>query len=140
MNCFQHPHKSAIGHCTFCGRGLCHDCATVIDGKLSCRGACQGQIARERRVLAGSETSLGQRATIYETSSTLYQRQFAFLAAFGIGFLIFGVALFVWQIPVVGALLAGMGVIFLINGLGMHRASKKFKALAAEGRDESSQS
>jgi hypothetical protein len=140
MNCFQHSNKTAIGHCAFCGRGLCHDCATVVQNKLSCRGACQQEIARERKVLAQSETSLGQRSTVYLTSSAMYQRQFAFSAVFGIGLLIFGIILFAGQVPVVGAIMAGIGAIFLINGLGMARASKKFKALAAEGRDEGSQS
>ena len=69
----------------------------------------------------------------------MYQRQFAFLAVFGIGLLVFGIALFGGGMPVAGAILAGMGSIFLINGLGMARASKKFKALAAEGREEVSQ-
>src|SRR5262245_61987794 len=100
MNCFQHSTKPAIGHCTFCGRGLCRDCASIVHGKLSCRGECQQEIARERRVLSQSETSLGQRTTIYETSAAMYQRQFAFLAVFGIGLLVFGIALFGGGMPV----------------------------------------
>jgi hypothetical protein len=140
MNCFQHSNKPAIGHCTYCGRGLCHECATVVEGKLSCRGECQQQIARERHVLTQSETSLAQRKTIYQTSSHIYHRQFAFLSAFGIGLLVFGTIFMLGGLPVPGAIIAGMGAIFLVNGIGMARASKKFKALATEGNDQGPQS
>jgi Flp pilus assembly protein TadB len=136
MNCFQHTNKPAVGHCTFCGRGLCHECATVVDGKLSCRGSCQQEIARERRVLAQSETAITQRSVVYETSSGVYQRSFAFSAVFGMAALIFGIFMIVGRMPIAGAVVAAMGIVFLINGLGMARASKKFKKLAAEGRDE----
>ena len=81
---------------------------------------------------------MGQRSVVYETSSGVYQRSFAISAVFGLAFVVFGVFLVIGQVPIVGAALAGLGIIFLINGLGMARASKKFKTLAAEGRDEGS--
>jgi hypothetical protein len=135
MNCFHHPHKPAVGHCTHCGRGLCHDCATFVEGKLSCHGKCQEEIVRERRLLAQSETAMGQRAVVYETSSGVYQRSFAFSAILGLVFAILGVLALLGRIPIAGAVLLGLGVIFLINGVGMARASRKFKTLAAEGRE-----
>ena len=140
MNCFHHPHKVAVGQCTHCGRGLCQDCATLVEGKLSCHGNCQHEIMRERRLIAQSETAMGQRSVIYETSSGVYQRSFAFSAVLGIMFLVLGVLMLLGGMTVGGAILAGLGVVFLINGLGMARASKKFKTLAAEGRDSGSSS
>ena len=137
MNCFQHSQKSAVGHCTYCGRGLCQECATVVEGKLSCRGSCQEEIARERRLIVQSESSLNQRKVIYETSSGVYQRSFAFSAAFGLAMLGFGVFLIIEQIEIPGVILTVLGIVFLFHGLGMARAGKKFKALAAEGRGES---
>jgi hypothetical protein len=83
---------------------------------------------------------MGQRSVVYETSSSVYQRSFAFSAVFGVAFLVFGILLFIGEMAVPGAILTGMGVVFLINGLGMARASKKFTTLAAEGRDEASES
>jgi hypothetical protein len=136
MNCFHHPQKPAVGHCTYCGRGLCKDCTAVVEGKPSCRGSCQEEIARERRLLANSESSLGQRTVIYETSSSIYQRNFAFTAAFGLAALAFGVFLIVGQMLIFGGILVVLAIVFLIHGLGMARAGRKFKALAAQGRDE----
>ena len=90
--------------------------------------------------MAESETTLGQRATIWETQSSLAQRNFAFLAIFGVGCLLFGVFLFFWQMYIFGVIMLVLGTLFLINGIGMARAGKKFKKLAAEGRNESKQS
>lgn len=36
MNCFYHPTTTAIGLCKYCQRGLCVDCAAVIDDVLAC--------------------------------------------------------------------------------------------------------
>ena len=36
MNCFYHPDKHAIGLCKYCQRGLCAECAAVIDDVLAC--------------------------------------------------------------------------------------------------------
>jgi hypothetical protein len=140
MNCFEHPQKPAVGTCMNCGRGLCKECTTTVEGKLSCRGVCQEEVKRERRWMVQSESSLGQRTAIYETQSSLAQRNFAFMFTFGIGCLVFGVMLFVWQIYIFGGVLLVLGILFLTNGVGMARASKKFKNLAAEGRKEGLQS
>ena len=139
MHCFQHPHKSAVGHCTYCGRGLCQECTTVVEGKLSCRGMCQQEVARERRLLAGSETTLQQRSVVYETSSKVYQRSFAFSAAFAMLMLAVGVFLLLAKATIAGAITVSLGVVFLMHGIGMNRAGKKFKALAAQGHDDDSQ-
>jgi len=83
-----------------------------------------------------SEMAMGQRSVVYSTSSTVYQRSFAFSAVFGIFMVICGIGAFVEQMPVAGAICIGLGAIFVINSLGMARASKNFKKLAAEGRDQ----
>jgi hypothetical protein len=140
MNCFQHSNKAAVGHCTFCGRGLCQDCATVVDGKLSCRGACREEITRERRLFVRTETAIGQRSVVYETSSGVYQRSYAISAIFGGIMLAGGVILILGQMAIAGVALATLGVVFLMHGIGMARAGKKLKMLAAESRDEGNQS
>jgi hypothetical protein len=140
MNCFQHPQKSAVGHCTYCGRGLCQDCTTVVEGKLSCRGPCQQEVARARRILAETEASAGQRKTIYETSSSVYHRAFVFSAAFGLLGIVCGAILLLGGADIAGAVLIGLGVIFLVHGIGMGRAGKKFKALAAQAANQGTQS
>lgn len=136
MNCFQHPQKPAVGNCTYCGRGLCQECLSVVESKLSCRGACQKEIARERRLLSLTESAAAQRSVVYETSGALQHRAFAFMAVFGTAMVAFGVIAFLGQMQVAGAVLVGLGAVFLINGFGMARAGRKFKKLAAESRTE----
>jgi hypothetical protein len=133
MNCFEHPQKPAVGTCTNCGRGLCKECTTVVEGKLSCRGTCQAEIERGRRVLAASETSLNQRSVIYETSAKVYQRSFAFSSVMGALFTVIGCVLFMSQAEIPGAIMLGLGILFILHGIGMGRAGKKMKSLAAEG-------
>jgi hypothetical protein len=111
----------------------------VVEGKLSCRGSCQQEVVRERKLLAESERAVSQRTIIYDTSSKVYQRTFAFSATFSILALSFGCLLLLGGEPIFGAVLIGLGIVFGIHGLGMARAGKKFKALAAEGRNQGTQ-
>ena len=37
MNCYYHPDKPAIGLCKHCQRGLCSDCAALVDDSLACK-------------------------------------------------------------------------------------------------------
>jgi hypothetical protein len=37
MNCYYHPDKPAIGICKHCQRGLCVDCAALVDDCLVCK-------------------------------------------------------------------------------------------------------
>ncbi|MCD6310271.1 MAG: hypothetical protein J7M18_06115 [Candidatus Eremiobacteraeota bacterium] len=37
MKCSNHPEKDAIAVCSFCGRGLCSDCAEEIQGRIYCK-------------------------------------------------------------------------------------------------------
>jgi hypothetical protein len=112
----------------------------VIEGKLSCRGSCQQEITRSRRILAETEATTSQRKTIYETSSKVYQRSFVFFATFGILQAAIGIMLVLSSAEIPGAVLIGLGLVFLINGIGMGRAGKKFKALAAQVANPGTQS
>lgn len=37
MCCYLHPDVLAIGTCSSCGRDVCAECATTVDGKLYCK-------------------------------------------------------------------------------------------------------
>lgn len=39
MNCFNHPHTSAIGICRVCCRGMCSACAVDLRHSLACKGS-----------------------------------------------------------------------------------------------------
>jgi hypothetical protein len=140
MNCFEHPQKPALGTCTFCGRGLCRDCASVVQGKLSCRGSCQHEVARDRELMQKSEQALNQRAIVYETSGSMYHQAFATSVFFGLLFVCLGAILLFTSDTIFGGILLGIGVILTIRGVGLARAGRSFKTLAAEGNEVSSQS
>src|SRR5215475_1258680 len=93
MNCFEHPQKPAVGTCTNCGRGLCKECTTVVEGQLSCRGNCQTEITRKRQLFAKTERAAEDRAVIYGTSGKMYQQAFASTALFGLLFVAGGIFL-----------------------------------------------
>jgi hypothetical protein len=132
MNCFEHPQKPAHGTCTFCGRGLCRDCATVVQGKLSCRGKCEQEVARERQLLQKSERAIDQRSVVYETSGNMYHQAFAITAFFGLAFVFLGALLMFAENAVLGGVMLGVGAILTIRGFGLARAGRSFRALAAE--------
>ena len=44
MNCFYHPASPAIGLCKYCQRGLCSDCAAIVDDVLACMGRHEEQV------------------------------------------------------------------------------------------------
>jgi hypothetical protein len=130
MNCFEHPQKPAVGTCTHCGRGLCKECTTVVEGKLSCRGTCQTEVARVRQLLTDSERANSERSVVYGTSARIYHQAFAATTFFGLLFVIVGAALLFTEIAIGGAILIAFGVVLGIRGAGFARAGKKFKSLA----------
>ncbi len=44
MNCYYHPAASAIGICKHCQRGLCSECAAIIDDVLACKGRHEEEV------------------------------------------------------------------------------------------------
>ncbi len=131
MNCFEHPQKPAVGTCTNCGRGLCKECTAVVEGLLSCRGACQSEITRKRELLAKQEKAFEERAVVYGTSGKIYQQAFASTALYGLAFIIGGAVMLYEGITIPGAILAGLGITLAIRSIGLGRAAKKYKSLTA---------
>ncbi len=44
MNCFYHPERAAVGVCKHCGRGLCTECAGLVDDTLACKDRHEQQV------------------------------------------------------------------------------------------------
>ncbi len=44
MNCFYHAERAAVGMCKQCGRGLCVECAALVDDTLACRDRHEEQV------------------------------------------------------------------------------------------------
>ena len=52
MKCFNHAAADAVGVFKHCNKGLCRECAVEVAGSLSCRGACEAQVALVNRLMA----------------------------------------------------------------------------------------
>lgn len=136
MNCFEHPQKPAVGSCTHCGRGLCKECTTVVEGKLSCRGGCQSEVTRTRQLMLKSERAADERTVVYGTTAKTYQQAFASTAFFGLLFVIFGAIFLATDEIFPGAVLLGLGLMLGFRSIGLNRAAQKYKSLAVSNRVE----
>lgn len=45
MVCYFHPDRPAAGGCRHCQRGLCMECAALVEDTLACRGRHEQQVA-----------------------------------------------------------------------------------------------
>jgi sulfite exporter TauE/SafE len=64
MQCYYHPERPALGVCRHCGRGLCTECAALVDDVLACRDRHESQVrglnlASERLVLQARRLGSG---------------------------------------------------------------------------------
>jgi hypothetical protein len=107
---------------------------------MSCRGSCQQEVARASELMQKSEKALSQRAVVYETSGSMYHQAFAITVFFGLIFVCLGAILMFTSEAILGGILLGIGLILTIRGIGLARAGRSFKTLAAEGNEVSSQS
>src|SRR5947207_1523968 len=41
MRCFYHPDKEAVALCVSCVKGICVDCAAVVQHAQACRSRCE---------------------------------------------------------------------------------------------------
>jgi hypothetical protein len=37
MRCANHPDKSAVGTCVYCGKVFCSDCLVEVNGNIYCK-------------------------------------------------------------------------------------------------------
>ncbi len=44
MRCYNHPDQAAVGLCGYCQRGLCGECATLVDDVLACKNHHEGHV------------------------------------------------------------------------------------------------
>lgn len=49
MVCYYHADRPAVGTCKHCKRGLCTECAVVVDDVLACRDRHEEQVSRSEK-------------------------------------------------------------------------------------------
>jgi 3-mercaptopyruvate sulfurtransferase SseA len=101
MNCFYHPDKPAIGVCKHCQRGLCTDCAAVVDDVLACKKRHEDDVHMQEQLTA---RNLFQSKRV----GSNYMRNAVFYSSVGIVFAAFGL----WQYKYLGL----QAVVFIMLG------------------------
>jgi hypothetical protein len=84
MNCFYHPTKPAVGICKYCQRGLCTDCAALIDDVLACTGRHEDEVHQLEQLAARNLFQSRRVASGYMRNATFYGLVSVVFAGFGI--------------------------------------------------------
>jgi len=87
-----------------------------------------------------SERAADERSVVYGTTAKTYHQSFASAAFFALLFVVCGAAMLFTDAAIPGAVLLGLGIMLGIRSLGLSRAAKKYKALAASNTPQATTS
>lgn len=119
MVCFYHPDKPAFGLCKYCSRGLCSDCAALMDDALACKDRHE-ETVRELNLLAQRNILQAKRV------SSNYVRNTIFYGVVGILFTAFGASQLQWLgLQAVVYLMIGLALLWA--ALANYLESRKYK-------------
>ncbi len=104
MVCYYHPDKPAVGICKHCQRGLCSDCAAIVDDSLACKDRHEEQVRglillAERGILQAKRVGSGymRNAIFYFLVGVLFMGfgllQYRFLGLQAVFFMLVGIFL-----------------------------------------------
>ena len=119
MNCFYHPDKPAVGLCKHCQRGLCTDCAKVVEDVLACKDRHEEQV-HELLELTRQDILKSKRA------GSDYVRNTIFYGSVGVLFTIFGASQIKW-LGLQAIVYAVIGLALLWAALANYLESRKYK-------------
>jgi len=117
--CFYHPDKPAVGTCKYCQRGLCSDCAVLVDDVLACKDRHEGQVHALEEMT---------RLNVLKSKRTRsdYLRNTVFYGTVGLLFTAFGISQVQW-LGLQGIVYAVIGLALLWAGLANYLESRKYK-------------
>jgi sulfite exporter TauE/SafE len=104
LNCYYHPDKPAIGLCKHCQRGLCSDCAALVEDVLACKDRHVSQV-HELVELTKQNILKSKRV------GSDYVRNTIFYGTVGVLFTLFGASQIKW--------LGLQAIVYLIIGLAL---------------------
>ena len=84
MNCFYHPNTSAIGICKYCQRGLCTDCAAIVDDVLACKNRHEDEVHQLDQLTARNLFQSKRVGSNYMRNAIFYGLVGVVFAAFGL--------------------------------------------------------
>lgn len=83
MNCYYHPGRVAVGICRHCQRGLCEECAALVEGVLACRGRHEGQVRELQQLTARNLLQSRRAGSAFVRNAIFYGLVGALFLAFG---------------------------------------------------------
>ena len=72
MNCFHHPEISAVGSCKHCQRGLCSECAAIVDDVLVCKGRHEDEVRQLEQLTARNLFQSKRVVSAYNRNAIFY--------------------------------------------------------------------
>lgn len=93
MRCSFHPEIESTGNCLNCGKSICRDCQTMIDGKSCCKD-CLADVLSSRGKIHSSYSGFNQKQNWFER----HLNWTLVLGEFGIFFAVFIIALLFYEI------------------------------------------
>lgn len=119
MNCFYHPDTPAIGLCKHCQRGLCSNCAALVEDSLACQNRHEEQV---REVTGLMQRNILQSKRV----GSDYIRNTIFYGVVGILFTVFGASQLKWLgLQAVVYLMIGLALLWA--ALANYLESRKYK-------------
>jgi len=119
MNCFYHPNQPAVGMCKHCQRGLCAECAAVVEDVLACINRHEDEVRNLEQL---TEHHLFQSKRF----GSNYMRNATFYGLVGTAFAGFGL----WQLKWLGlqaALFMALGFFLLYAAIVNYLEGRKYK-------------
>jgi hypothetical protein len=101
MNCFYHPDRPAVGLCKYCQRGLCTECAAIIDDVLACKKRHEDEVRALEQLAARNLFRSKRVGSGYLRNAIFYGLVGGVFAAFGL-----------WQLKWLGL----QAVVFIMLG------------------------
>lgn len=84
MVCFYHPDKAAVGLCKHCQRGLCAECAALVEDSLACKGHHEERVRGLNLLAERGILQAGRMSANYARSAWFYLLTGLLFAAFGL--------------------------------------------------------
>ncbi len=84
MNCFYHPASPAIGLCKHCQRGLCSECAAIVDDVLACKDRHEEQVRALEQLTARNLFQSKRVASAYNRNAIFYGLVGTLFTGFGL--------------------------------------------------------
>ena len=84
MNCYYHPDVPALGVCKHCGRGLCHECAALVQDALACKDRHEEEVSALNLTARQAARQARRVGPGYIRNAVFYGLVGALFAGFGI--------------------------------------------------------